>query len=587
MNALHTRTKKKSKSSQFHTLFVSQRSAFLSLIVVSLGLLVLFLAISFSHKPFIASASVGTPNPIVTPTASSAAPVTLTSCPGNISQSGNYVLGQDLVQPNNSVNPCVEFSNVSQVSLDCQGHTITQGDGSVTAVETPASGTVSNLIIKNCTFTNSAYLAYVSVGEFSNNTVKGSTAGSTSSSIFDVVNSNNITFDTNTFANTLFNEKDSSYIQFSNNTISYPTGVASASLSGVVNTSNSSHNNIMNNIIDGIWTSSMGTGEGTPASDDGVMLVNSSNDYLYNNTIKNNFDCGIETEGQITSDQLYDNIITNAGNCGIGGWYQNSWLNNIVQGNTVNQAKMLFEMYLNTTQLVLNPNPSIYYFQGNQFIGNKFASGIASNSNSANMNYQDLSQAPGVTPSLGNNTFQNNDFGTFDMAPNLLPSSMIVDQGGNTCGGYTVWQTQSLACSVVTPTPTLTSTPTASPVPSVTPTLIPTATPTSTPIPTATPTPTPTPDRTAPTVSITSPLNGSAVPRGSFVTIQVNATDNVGVTKVEVYVNNSLLCTDTASPYGCGFTASSRKRVSYSIQAKAFDAAGNVGLSSTVKVTTK
>lgn len=81
-------------------------------------------------------------------------------------------------------------------------------------------------------------------------------------------------------------------------------------------------------------------------------------------------------------------------------------------------------------------------------------------------------------------------------------------------------------------------------------------------------------DNTAPTVSITSPLNGATVLRNSTVNILANAADNVGVTKVEFYVDNSLKCTDTTASYSCSWVVPNQK-ISHTLKAKAFDGQGN------------
>jgi len=80
-------------------------------------------------------------------------------------------------------------------------------------------------------------------------------------------------------------------------------------------------------------------------------------------------------------------------------------------------------------------------------------------------------------------------------------------------------------------------------------------------------------DTTPPTVSITSPANGSTV--SGSVNVAANASDNVGVARVEFYVDSVLQSTDATSPYG--FTWDSTKVVNgnHSIDARAFDAAGN------------
>ncbi len=93
-------------------------------------------------------------------------------------------------------------------------------------------------------------------------------------------------------------------------------------------------------------------------------------------------------------------------------------------------------------------------------------------------------------------------------------------------------------------------------------------------------------DIIAPTVSITSPLNNALVSRNTTVTIQANATDTNGISKVEFLVNGVVKCTDTASPYTCAWLVPSSKGVVYTLNTKAYDMVGNTA-SSTVKVTSK
>ncbi len=93
-------------------------------------------------------------------------------------------------------------------------------------------------------------------------------------------------------------------------------------------------------------------------------------------------------------------------------------------------------------------------------------------------------------------------------------------------------------------------------------------------------------DNIPPTVSITSPANGSTVARKSTVPINASANDNVGVTRVEFLVNGALRCTDTITPYNCNWKVPAAPNKSYQIQARAFDAAGNSATAS-VQVTSQ
>ncbi len=90
-------------------------------------------------------------------------------------------------------------------------------------------------------------------------------------------------------------------------------------------------------------------------------------------------------------------------------------------------------------------------------------------------------------------------------------------------------------------------------------------------------------DTTPPGVSIANPSNGSTV--SGTVNIAASASDNVGVTKVEFYVNNSLSNMVSASPYNLSWDTTLVANGAYSLVAKAYDAAGNVTPSAAVNVT--
>ena len=90
-------------------------------------------------------------------------------------------------------------------------------------------------------------------------------------------------------------------------------------------------------------------------------------------------------------------------------------------------------------------------------------------------------------------------------------------------------------------------------------------------------------DTTAPVVSITSPVNNSTA--AGAVSVTANASDNVGVTRVEFYLNGVLQTTVTSAPFNFTWNTASVSNGSYSLSAKAYDAAGNAGLSPAVSVT--
>ncbi|MFH0943227.1 MAG: S8 family serine peptidase [Candidatus Beckwithbacteria bacterium] len=107
------------------------------------------------------------------------------------------------------------------------------------------------------------------------------------------------------------------------------------------------------------------------------------------------------------------------------------------------------------------------------------------------------------------------------------------------------------------------------------------------PSPTPSPTPTPNPaDTQPPTVSITYPANGSLVPRGKRITISASAADNVGVKKVDFYINNNFLRTDTTKPYTASWRVPNTRDVVYTIKATASDTSNNTGQTS-ISVTSR
>ena len=99
------------------------------------------------------------------------------------------------------------------------------------------------------------------------------------------------------------------------------------------------------------------------------------------------------------------------------------------------------------------------------------------------------------------------------------------------------------------------------------------------------PPPPPSEDVVAPTVAITSPAFFAAVRQNSLVTIRAAATDNVGVTKVEFYVDLVGKCVDTAAPFTCSWVVPPGRGLYYLIEALAYDAAGNIGYTYTIVYT--
>ena len=85
-------------------------------------------------------------------------------------------------------------------------------------------------------------------------------------------------------------------------------------------------------------------------------------------------------------------------------------------------------------------------------------------------------------------------------------------------------------------------------------------------------------DATAPTVAIIAPLAGATV--SGTVAVKGAASDNVGVTKVELYVDGSLYSTGTVSAFNFSWNSSGKPNGPHSLSVKAYDAAGNARVAS-------
>ena len=88
----------------------------------------------------------------------------------------------------------------------------------------------------------------------------------------------------------------------------------------------------------------------------------------------------------------------------------------------------------------------------------------------------------------------------------------------------------------------------------------------------------------APTVSLTSPANGSQFKAPATVTLTATASDSDGtISKVEFYNGSTLVATDTTSPYSVTFTGVAAG--TYTVKARAYDNKGASTTSTAVTVT--
>ncbi len=89
-------------------------------------------------------------------------------------------------------------------------------------------------------------------------------------------------------------------------------------------------------------------------------------------------------------------------------------------------------------------------------------------------------------------------------------------------------------------------------------------------------------DTESPFVSILEPLGGATV--AELVPVDIEATDNVGVVRAELWVNNTSVAVDTSVPFAFTWDSKGTENGAASLIVRAFDAAGNAAVSDTVEV---
>ncbi|MEK6984483.1 MAG: right-handed parallel beta-helix repeat-containing protein [Nanoarchaeota archaeon] len=363
--------------------------------------------------------------------------ITLTSCQ-EITQSGNYVLDRDL---SSTTGTCLNVHDTNDVYINCNGHSITSGISDVAINTDVTINNIRNFKLNECTLKTTGgrvtalLVSYSDKGVISRNRLHAT----------KVFKSSNIQIKDN-YIETYYQQEYSSGNIIENNDVSY---AQSFDPGGLIISIFGSNNKIINNRIDGRSDGDLLKQIG---ADDGIVLGDETEDIIQNNLIKNHYDCGIETLGFISKTQISNNNIKNNGLCGIGGWYWNSWKDNLVSQNIIEDSPHLFNFALTyglrprgwDTERVM-PQDEYRFFKDNIFSNNKFinpkrVSNTDPTSSFFNLQYfGGLSQLSGervLTQNeliLGNNIFTNNDFGITLPAPYLKPESMIVDGGGNIC----------------------------------------------------------------------------------------------------------------------------------------------------------
>lgn len=90
-------------------------------------------------------------------------------------------------------------------------------------------------------------------------------------------------------------------------------------------------------------------------------------------------------------------------------------------------------------------------------------------------------------------------------------------------------------------------------------------------------------DGIAPSVTLTAPVDASIV--SGIVTLSANASDDVGLDRVDFLLDGNLLGSDASAPYSLSWNAATASNGAHVLLAQAYDLAGNVGSSAAVNVT--
>lgn len=88
-------------------------------------------------------------------------------------------------------------------------------------------------------------------------------------------------------------------------------------------------------------------------------------------------------------------------------------------------------------------------------------------------------------------------------------------------------------------------------------------------------------DTEVPTITIASPIDGEV---SGTTPVNVNYSDNIDVVRVELYVNGQKIMTDSQAPFAFSWDTKALPDGTYTLTSKAFDEAGNEGISSAILV---
>lgn len=377
--------------------------------------------------------------------------IIINSCQ-EIIKSGNYILTNNIKSNNGT---CLNIHDTNDVYIDCNNYTVWGEEYfAKSKYETENAGdnavrfkNVNNFSLSSCKLGGESYVPLL-INKSKNGNIKNNQIGEFYASSYD---SSNLNFQNNKFS--WYEQNYSNNVtmrdnvfdpQFSKENIRTFT-----SIGGVIISNLGSKNKFINNKING---NAEGLYEKQEGADDGIVIQDESEDLIQGNDIKNVWDCGIETLGSFSGTKIVENNIKNAGFCGIGGWYYNSWKDNVVTNNVAQDTPELFILFrtygLRPSGWDIEkrmPADNFFYFKNNYFSGNKLINPRIRQEKRLSAEFN-MSSPVSLSTIIGerypvsseiitkDNYFKNNDFSTVLDAPTFNPFFMVIDEGGNKCG---------------------------------------------------------------------------------------------------------------------------------------------------------
>jgi hypothetical protein len=280
-------------------------------------------------------------------------PNVVTACGATVRTAGNYSLDGNLTTPAGA-EPCITIANVNNVTLNCNGNSISgAGEYGISVLN------VNGLTIKNCdvaTGIGDGASVLLSLNNVNGGTVTGSTFGSNQSNLGGVFisESSNVTFGSplprapanpsvSATANPAVAAQLSNAPAASNTVYGFlsdannvglviegnalTSGTSSAANPFVIGIFGGKSTHVVNNTVNGLGNP-LPIGENgnyyynSVGSDDDILIEDETGpgSLISGNLLVNTFDCGIETVGFMKDITLSNNFIDTVGT-GIGGWY--------------------------------------------------------------------------------------------------------------------------------------------------------------------------------------------------------------------------------------------------------------------------